>query len=251
MHQVEKSGKFLEADIKALTLNYLRDKKIIDQESIIMNELTLGKYIRRVDLAIFIKGKLVAFEIKSEADSLYRLDGQIDTYLEYFDKVIVVSDSKFIPKLINNLPEQVGIWEVSSSNIDVQVKGRLQNKIDKTKLIDYMDVVDLIKLSSKLSISTDKDRVSLENSLINASNKALRNGVELSLKRKFKENNLIFLEQTKNKIISKNDLKLLSRFNTQREKVKLEVEQRDNFWKSIDKHAAELTEFVNSAVHTG
>lgn len=122
-------SRLLEADIKALTLNYLRDKNIIDGNSIIMNELTIGDFSRRVDLAIFNKGKLIAFEIKSEADSLFRLNGQLDKYLEYFDKVIVVSDTKFVPSLLESLPNKIGLWEVEKSKIKIKKKVNCNEKL--------------------------------------------------------------------------------------------------------------------------
>ncbi len=239
--------RMLEADIKALTLNYLMDREIINQDSIIMNELTVGNYLRRVDLAIFTKGKLIAFEIKSEADSLYRLEGQVDTYLKYFDKVIIVSASKFIPKLAVNLPKSVGLWEVSSTKIKIKNKGCYKYKVDNSQLIDYMDVVDLKKIASKLKIITEKNRSSLGSSLINVSNKVLRQGVQVSLNRKFRESNRRFIDATNNKVILKDDLKLLSRFSSKRDKNKLEETKSKDFWTNIDKHVAELTRFVNSA----
>jgi len=247
MSSEKELDRMLEADIKALTLNYLKDKEMIDQESIIMNELTVGNYLRRVDLAILSKGKLIAFEIKSEADSLYRLEGQIETYLKYFDKVIVVSDAKFIPKMTEILPKCVGLWTVDKTSIQVKNRGKLQDKIESKQLIDYMDVVDLMKLTSKLNIRSDKDRASLESALENASNKHLRGGVQMSLHRKFKEYNQLFAEETNNKAISTDDLKLLSRFSSIRERSKLKEKQSKDFWQNIDKHIAELTEFVNSA----
>jgi hypothetical protein len=247
MSTVKELDRMLEADIKALTLNYLRDKGIINQDSIIMNELTIGNYLRRVDLAIFTNCKLIAFEIKSEADSLYRLDGQVDTYLKYFDKVIVISDSKFIPKMVTNLPKSVGLWEINKATIKVKNKGRYKNKIDSRQLIDYMDVVDLVRLTSTLKIRSEKNRSSLESAIANVSNKNLRQEVQVSLNRKFAESNRLFIKETGNKVITTNDLKLLSRFSSQREKNKLEEKQKKEFWSNIDEHIADLTRFVNSA----
>lgn len=243
-----KTDRMLEADIKALTLNYLRDKKIIDNESIIMNELTIGNFVRRVDLAIYTKGKLIAFEIKSEADSLTRLDGQIEKYLEYFDKVVIVADTKFIPKINKNLLTNVGLWEVNSLNIKIHNKGRYIYNTEKSKLINLMDVVDLAKLSSKLKIQSEKHRGELEKSLLNAASKDLRLGVQASISRKFKDVNMDFIKKTEGKTISNEDLKALSRFRKKREKTKKNAKLKKEFWDNIDQHIETLTKFSKAAI---
>ncbi|MFA0426643.1 sce7726 family protein [Vibrio sp. 10N.222.51.C5] len=238
--------RFLEPDIKALTLNYLRDRSIIDENSIIMSELTVGDFSRRVDLAIYNQGKLLAFEIKSEADSLNRLSGQVDKYLEYFDKVVVVSDKKFTSMLTNSLPKNVGLWEVNNSKIKVKQRGQLQRKIDSSKLIDMMDLIDLHKLSSKLEFKTEKDRGSVEKSLGSVSNKILRQGVEATLRRKFSTVTHTFMTATTNREVEREDIKILSRFGEHRDKKELEKKQSREFWDNIEQHAAAFKKFAET-----
>ncbi|HDM8070275.1 sce7726 family protein [Vibrio harveyi] len=239
--------RFLEPDIKALTLNYLRDRGIIDENSIIMSELTVGNFARRVDLAIYNQGKLLAFEIKSEADSLSRLSGQIDKYLEYFDKVIVVSDKKFTALLTENLPKNVALWEVNNSKIKVKQRGQLQRKIESAKLIDMMDLTDLNKLSSKLEIKTESERKIIEKSLDSLSNKALRQGVETTLRRKFSNVTKAFMKATVNREVVREDIKILSRFGEHRERIKLEKKQSRAFWDNIEQHAADFKKFAETS----
>ncbi|WP_432460230.1 sce7726 family protein [Agarivorans sp. QJM3NY_25] len=239
--------RFLEPDIKALTLNFLRNKNIIDENSIIMSELTVGDFSRRVDLAIYSQGKLIAFEVKSEADSLVRLSGQVDKYLEYFDKVIVVSDTKFIPMLSGSLPDNVGLWEVDKTKIKIRHRGQLQRKIENSKLLDMMDLVDLQKLSSKLKLTKVKDRDAIERALISVSNKALRQGVEATLNRKFLNVTRSFMLATKNREVEKSDIKILSRFSERREKIRLEQSQNRAFWDNVEQHAADFKRFAEAS----
>ena len=237
--------RFLEPDIKALTLSYLRDKEVIDNNSIIINEFTVGGFSRRVDLVIFTKGKLIAFEIKSEADSLTRLNGQINTYLEYFDKVIVVADKKFTSKIQENSPKNVGLWEVSSTKIKIKNRGKTKKKVTNARLIDMMDVVDLSKLASKLKLRVDKQRSYLVKSLLSVSNKQLRLGVEAALTRKYKNASAAFLKTTKSRKILKEDLTVLSRFKLHRDYQKQKIKQNKIFWSNIDDHVTALTKFVS------
>lgn len=240
--------RLLEADIKALTLNYLRDKKMIDDNSIIMNELTVGDFSRRVDLATFSKGKLIAFEIKSEADSLFRLNGQLDKYLEYFDKVIVVSDTKFIPSLSESLPNKIGLWEVKNSKIKIKKKGQLQHKIEKSKLIELMDISDLRKLSSKFYGKKEKDIDTIETSLELLSNHILRQEVKATLSRKYLDVTKSFMDLTRSRKVEKEDIKILSRYGKYREKIKRKNNKRKVFWENIEKHADDFKKFVDASV---
>jgi len=242
-------SKFLEPDIKALALNYLRSKNLINDNSIIMNEFTIGSFSRRVDLVIYSDNKLIAFEIKSEADSLYRLNGQIDKYLEYFDKVIVISDSKFTSTIMTLLPESVGIWEVNCLKIKVIKRGKTKNKINNESLISMMDVTDLSKLSTKLKIKCDKNRSSLEQSLITVSNNTLREAVYLSLSRKFSKVTNSFLGETRNREISKSDLKLLSRFNIKREIMNEKINKNKVFWGNIEQHIENIERFADTSTY--
>jgi len=242
------ANRLLEADIKALVLNKLRGQGLIDPSSIIMSELTVGNFSRRVDLAVYANSRLLGFEIKSEADSLSRVNGQINKYLEYFDKVIVVTDKKFTSKLSETLPEAVGLWELSGpENLKVIHGGKYQKRIDKSKLIDLMDTVDMAKLATKLSIKSEKNRRELTQSLLNKSYKNLREGVQQSLSRKFHERTKVFIECTEPRSITKEDIKLLSRFSVVREAEKTKTAQAKIFWDNIEQHMHELKKFMESA----
>ncbi|MFG1594207.1 sce7726 family protein [Halobacteriovorax sp. CON-3] len=238
--------KLLEADLKAVILNRLKQKGLINKRSIIMNELTIGKFARRVDLAILINDKLIAFEIKSEADSLRRLESQVNTYLNYFDKVVVVSDSKFFPRIMSLIPDDVGLWEIESGRVKVKRRGRLNAKIDNKRLIDFIDVVELRKLSSKLKVTHERKRRSLEEALLNSPSKDLRASAIATLVRKFKRRSEIFTNKTRNRSIFASDLKLLSRFYTQRARNQINQETSDRFWSNLENLTKELEDFASS-----
>ncbi|TOG98235.1 hypothetical protein CGI90_26305, partial [Vibrio parahaemolyticus] len=116
--------RLLESELKALTLNHMLAKGYLIETDVISNEYLLRSSSRRADMVISKNGELWAFEIKSEADSLSRLNGQVDAYLKYFDKVIVVSASKHVRNVMNSVPKEVAVWEVRGSNIVVVQRGR-------------------------------------------------------------------------------------------------------------------------------
>jgi hypothetical protein len=232
--------RLLEKDIKALLLNFLKEKGFINSHSIIMSELTIGDYSRRVDLAILTNGKLIAFEIKSEADSLYRLDGQLQTYSKYFDKVIIIFDKKFSNHITNNVSKDYGKWEITSSTFKVVNRGRSSKKIDSSYLIDYLDIADLGKLAKKYDI---KDHYNKNNIVQLLPNSKIRAEAFSVLTRKFCYSSSLFLSQTLDKKITTKNISLLSRFAEERARIKSEKEQRAHIWNNFQTY---LDEFKNS-----
>jgi len=237
--------KLLEADIKSLTITELSKRGFLDSSSLLMNELTVGNFDRRVDLAFTNKDRLIAIEIKSEADSLQRLEGQIETYAQYFDKVIVVVAPKFVSKLKCSTPSWLGIWEISNDGLRVHRKGRYRNKVSKSNLIDFLDVVDLKKLSNKFKIKCGNTRYSLEENISNLPQRELRRAVLASLERKFRDVTERFFDGFSKDQKNGQDLKLLSRFIAQKE---LALEKRKSnryFWANLDSYLESLREYAD------
>ena len=115
------SNKILEIDIKAIILEYLIAKSRLNENHSIISEFAVDRNSRRADLVIADDRRLTGFEIKSEADSLCRLTGQTEKYLDYFDKVIVVAAPKHISNIVKTTPKNVAIWEVSNKGIKITI----------------------------------------------------------------------------------------------------------------------------------
>ncbi|AUJ71390.1 sce7726 family protein [Pseudoalteromonas sp. NC201] len=238
--------RLLESDIKSLTIKELIKRKLLNKDSLIMSELVVGNFLRRVDLAFTYQNRLIAIEIKSEADSLYRLSGQLDTYLQYFDKVIVVADSKFIPKLISESPANIGLWELEKNTIKVRRKGRFQQNVSKENLLDFLDVVDLLKLTSNLNFKVDRNRADLEQAAKKLSKAVIKSAALKALQRKFREPTSRFLTQTCSDEIKTEDLKLLSRFQEQKSFAEESRKQNFDFWNNLDNYLVSLKSFAES-----
>ena len=72
---------------------------------------------RRADLVAIINNKTVAYEIKSELDSLSKLSAQIDDYVNVFNEVYVVLAEKYKrSSIISKLPQKVGIYYIDQNN---------------------------------------------------------------------------------------------------------------------------------------
>lgn len=205
--------KQLEPDLKAIVIEQLINQNLLTSEDTIINEFNIGDFSRRVDLAVIRKNKIYAYEIKSEGDSLARLEPQVKKYLEYFDKVTVITAPKHTSKALKMTPSNVGIWEISASTISIIRRGKLSSKIDKLKFIDFMTVSDLIKFakSERIALPNYK-RSSLEQTLIFQPASKLRQHAVECLKRRYLKSSVKFLSNiSHSQSIHMNDLLHLKR----------------------------------------
>ena len=141
-----------EKEIKKVVLNHLLSKGKIKNDTILINELTIDSFARRVDLATLVDGKIIAYEIKSDADSLYRLSGQLEKYKQYFDKIIVVTTIKHIEKILTMIPNNIEVWAVIEGKIKIKKRGKFSNIEDKGDYLDLLRVQDMRKLAKKFKI---------------------------------------------------------------------------------------------------
>lgn len=108
----------------------------------LLNKILLGKYSTNTSTAfdefkigfsiadfVLLNGEAKIFEIKTELDSLEKLDKQIKDYRKFGDKIYVVSNSKFIPTLLQKYSEtSIGVIEWTERNT---LKTVLQAKSNK------------------------------------------------------------------------------------------------------------------------
>ncbi|WP_422402611.1 sce7726 family protein [Pseudomonas sp. GZD-209] len=99
-----------EREIKVLLIDWLYEKGLVE-DAVIISEMVVANWSRRADIAV-ANGRLYGFEIKSHFDTLKRLPGQIESFQEHFDKVVVVAASKFISSIESQYSEDIGILEV-------------------------------------------------------------------------------------------------------------------------------------------
>jgi hypothetical protein len=98
-----------DSDIRTPLISYLKTSVVKDSSNeIVVSEMGLSNGKSIVDLAI-LNGHIHGFEIKSDADSLYRLKTQLDIYKDYFTYVTVVCTKKHLKLLRSSYPKWVGI----------------------------------------------------------------------------------------------------------------------------------------------
>ncbi len=200
------------------------------EEAVLINEMVIANWNRRADIAV-ANGRLYAYEIKSDLDSLDRLEGQVSAYLDRFDKVTVVTTAKFISAVTAQVPEQVEIWEASgqSQSITLRVvrRGRTKEISSRRMLCGFLLKSELLALMRRhgISASPDEPRQALISLFQQVSTKDLRQFVLGCLKRRYRETFETFVQQ-KGAKTTQIDLDNLS-------KSKLSIKQRDSTTKEV------------------
>jgi hypothetical protein len=202
----------LEQEIKASLINHLKSKSNLIFDGVIINEFVFDNFKRRADLLIVNKDRLFAYEIKSEFDDLSRLIGQVEQYLKYFDKVIVVAAPKHIEYVVRHTPSCVEVLEVKEENIfKVVRRGRISTSIDKLYLLNLIKIKELKLLSKRFNILTDgTDRNSIQLQLSKLSKPIIKEFVANCISSRYKYSSEAFKLLCEGKIVNKDDLKHLS-----------------------------------------
>lgn len=65
---------------------------------------------------VILNGKSTCYEIKTDYDSLARLDDQLSSYLQLFDEVYVVCSGRYEQTILNIAPLAVGVMTLTEKN---------------------------------------------------------------------------------------------------------------------------------------
>jgi len=90
---------------------YLR-RHHCDSATLVVDELGLQHGKCRADIAV-INGHLIGYEIKSDVDSLRRLNDQIDSYNAVFDRASAIVAARHLSEAVAILPEWWGVISAS------------------------------------------------------------------------------------------------------------------------------------------
>lgn len=128
-----------------------------------LNEFRIGQC--KADLVI-LNGTATVYEIKSERDSLSRLNKQIETYRTVFPKCYVVSGENHVAAIANSIPEDVGVLTLSARQ-NLSTLREAVERIDLMKseaIFDTIRTDEAIKLLQRLGVSVPQ----MPNTLIRA-----------------------------------------------------------------------------------
>jgi hypothetical protein len=112
------------------------------KDTLVIDELGLNHGKCRADIAV-VNGHLIGYEIKSNKDSLRRLEGQIKSYNAVFDKVSVIVGDRYIDSIQKHIPNWWGVI-VSTRGPRNAVNFDLIREAQMNKNVDPISVAKLL-----------------------------------------------------------------------------------------------------------
>ena len=126
-----------------------------DPDTLVIEELGLKHGSCRADIAI-INGQLTGFEIKSDQDSLFRLERQVPMYDAVFDAVTAVVGERHRPAVASFLPIHWGILVARETEAG-EVHFEIERKSKPNRATDLFAVTQLLwRTEALLLLQTTK-----------------------------------------------------------------------------------------------
>lgn len=234
----------LEPEIKCAVIERLRTLRGLSPTFIIANEFVTDDWRRRADLLVIDKA-LWAFEIKSAADRLDRLEGQVDAYLQRFDKVTVVVDAVHEAAALAAVPQGVEVW-VFHRAVDggpfswrVPIRGRRELNSAPERLIPMLTARELRQLASEHQLPRGNGRrAALAAAASNLSPAKLRSAVLAALADRYRRTSQEFWTEVGSAAAAPKHLAHLSPYLPLRQQ-EVEVEQSTD-WTQLIRSFSEL-----------
>lgn len=147
--------------LKLRLIDYLLKKKY-PKCKLIGVEVPFVSMKRRVDVLVITGNmELIAFEIKSDLDSLRRLNDQVKDYKKTFDKLYIVTSAKYKDICSSaNIGNSIGCIYINGG-IDERKKAKQVKQLDKYNLARFLLKDDLTKLGYDKQESVETLRMKL------------------------------------------------------------------------------------------
>lgn len=110
--------------------------------TLVIDELGLNHGKCRADIAV-VNGQFVGYEIKSNNDSLRRLEEQVKSYSAVFDRVSIIVGNRYIDSIQDYIPDWWGVI-VSARGPRGAVNFDLIRKAQTNKNIDPISIAKLL-----------------------------------------------------------------------------------------------------------
>ena len=144
-----------DSHIRAVLLKDLKVRFPDKKHDLILQEF--GCNAARIDVAV-VNGALHGFEIKSDCDTLERLDSQISEYNRIFDFMTLVSGRKLLESAKKKIPDWWGlslaVWTSDSVSIEEIRKPKMNVSLDSSSLAEMLWKSETIKYLRQCGFKT-------------------------------------------------------------------------------------------------
>jgi len=112
------------------------------KDTLVIDELGLNHGKCRADIAV-VNGYFTGYEIKSDRDSLRRLENQVESYNAVFDKICIIVGDRYVNSIENYLPTWWGIIVTvrgarGAVNFDTIRKAQTNRNIDPISIAQLL-----------------------------------------------------------------------------------------------------------------
>ncbi|TNH81549.1 sce7726 family protein [Aeromonas sobria] len=132
-------------DIKLLSLDFIP----MAFDGVMMFEFPFLNGRRRADIICSNDKYLIAFEIKSDLDSLSTLQDQVDDYKKCFNSTYIICGEKHLQKIKSNKNIDAGIIFIKDKEFIILRKAKLRVRLDVRARLSMCELSFLKKLSNK------------------------------------------------------------------------------------------------------
>lgn len=144
--------------IKAVYIDHI--VSTMGPDVVIGNEVMYGASGKVADLILLYNGNTYAIEIKSDTDSLARIEGQLFEYRKQFNYVIVVCGPKYADILARSLPNGIGLCKILEDETVKDLRRPKKNtKLDKTEMLFSVKTSYLIKVADFPTAGKNADEI--------------------------------------------------------------------------------------------
>jgi hypothetical protein len=126
----------------------------------IATEVLFSKNRRKADLLI-LSNISYTLEIKSDADDLRKLKLQLRDYCNTFDKVSIITTSKYVDSINRMINRNTGLILFNNNNFKIIKHAKLNKRLNKHSLLMFLPKTELIRLGKFVGVrrlSTDEIR---------------------------------------------------------------------------------------------
>lgn len=143
-----------DAEIRPALRNWLLARAARGGGDVVLEELGLLRGCVRVDL-VLVSRILHGFEIKSDRDSLGRLENQAEVYGKVLDRATLVVGGRHLAKAMSIIPSWWGVIRVEASESGLDFKTQRRGHMNPYR--DPRSLAELLWLEDALSLLAERD----------------------------------------------------------------------------------------------
>jgi hypothetical protein len=231
------SKRLSEVDLKCLYLEHLRRLGLIDANSVIASEYSLGQTGRRVDLAI-LSDEFIGVEIKSKSDSLKRLQPQLSAYVGCFDRVVLVADERHIASAQTLMPASVELWTVDGAGSFALVQKPITKGEQSARVLAQLCTIRQLRGLASAEEPNALSRSKLIDAAVQLPFDSIHKAALAAFRGAFNRSSMGFWNDLESQEIDSNALAALSRFADARRKKVIALKKQKDFWSAWAEEAA-------------